>query len=113
MATCARPRFGARDARLAGRRVPATKHGTTVVLPSRSPPAVSYTHLAPIPKLKDNYTFLITEYSTDKKYGYDKDYPVNVFFKSIKNESINEERFLNALAGPNGETISYKKTETC
>lgn len=68
---------------------------------------------APIPKLKDNITFLITEYSTDKKYGYDKDYPVNVFFKSIKDETINENRFLNALAGPNGETISYRKTETC
>lgn len=68
---------------------------------------------APIPKLSADNTFVITSYSQDKKYGYDKDYPVNVFYKDTKNETINQERFLNALAGPNGEKISYRKTETC
>ena len=68
---------------------------------------------APIPKLTAQNTFIITEYSKDKKYGYDKDYPVNVFYKSVKNDSINQQRYLNALAGPNGETLSYKKIETC
>lgn len=61
---------------------------------------------------KDN-TFVITEYSKDKKYGYDKDYPVNIFYKNTKNDTINQPRFLNALAGPNGEKITYKKLENC
>jgi hypothetical protein len=61
---------------------------------------------------KDN-TFIITEFSTDKKYGYDKDYPVNLFYKNTKNDTINQQRFLNALAGPGGEQIKYKKVETC
>lgn len=63
--------------------------------------------------LKFDNTFVITEYSTDKKYGYDKDYPINVFYLSTKDENSNQERFLNALAGPNGEKISFKKLESC
>lgn len=61
---------------------------------------------------KDN-TFVVTEFSKDKKYGYNKDYPVNIFFKTTQNDSINQQRYLNALAGPNGEKISYKKIESC
>lgn len=67
---------------------------------------------APIPTLKDN-TFVITEYSKDKKYGYDPDYPVNVFYKDAKNENLNAERYLRALAGPNGEKITFTKLESC
>ncbi|MBF7091424.1 2-dehydro-3-deoxyphosphooctonate aldolase [Flavobacterium sp. ALJ2] len=61
---------------------------------------------------KDN-TFVITAYSKDKKYGYDKDYPVNIFYRTSKDEVINQQRFLNALAGPNGEKITYTKLESC
>jgi hypothetical protein len=68
---------------------------------------------APIPKLTSENTFVITEYSKDKKYGYNKDYPINVFFRSTKDETINQQRFLNALAGPKGEKIAFKKIETC
>jgi hypothetical protein len=68
---------------------------------------------APVPRLKADNTFVINVNSTDKKYGYDKDYPINVFFKDTKSETLNIERFLNALAGPKGEPITYKKTETC
>lgn len=68
---------------------------------------------APIPKLTAGNAFVISEYSKDKKYGYNADYPINVFYKSSKNDSINQQRFLNALAGPKGEKISYKRTETC
>jgi len=67
----------------------------------------------PIPKLTSNNTFVITQFSNDKKYGYDEDYPINVFYRNAKDENINQERFLNALAGPNGEKISYKKIESC
>jgi hypothetical protein len=67
---------------------------------------------APALQLKDN-AFVITEFSKDKKYGYDKDYPINIFYKNTKDENINQQRFLNALAGPNGEKLFYKKLESC
>jgi len=68
---------------------------------------------APYPKLTKENTFVITEYSKDKKYGYDKDYPINVFYGTTTNEAINPQRFLNALAGPNGEQITFTKLESC
>lgn len=68
---------------------------------------------APNLKLSPDNTFVITQYSKNEKYGYDKDYPINVFYRNTKDEVINQQRFLNALAGPKGEKISYKKVETC
>lgn len=68
---------------------------------------------APIPKLRADNTFIINTYNQDKNYGYNKDYPINVFYQNTKNETINQQRFLNALAGPKGEKISYSKIETC
>lgn len=68
---------------------------------------------APIPTLSANNTFVLTEYSKDKKYGYDPDYPINVFYKNTKDENLNAERFLNALAGPKGEKITFSKVESC
>ena len=68
---------------------------------------------APIPKLLNQNTFVITEYSKDEKYGYDKEYPINIFYGNTKNETINQQRFLNALAGPKGEKITYTKLESC
>jgi len=68
---------------------------------------------APTPILRDNDRFLLSEYSSDKKYGYDPDYPINVFYRNTKDENLNATRFLNALAGPNGEAIFYTKIETC
>lgn len=68
---------------------------------------------APVPQLNKNNTFVLTEYSKDKRYGYDKNYPINVFYKNTKDENLNAQRFLNALAGPKGEKIFYKKLESC
>ncbi|CAM3444419.1 2-dehydro-3-deoxyphosphooctonate aldolase [Flavobacterium longum] len=68
---------------------------------------------APTPQLTKQNTFVLTEYSQDKKYGYNKDYPVNVFYKDTKGEDLNAKRFLDALAGPNGEKVFYKKMESC
>ena len=68
---------------------------------------------APIPLLTVDNTFVIKEFSTDKRYGYDKDYPVNVFYYTTRNETTNQERYLNALAGPKGQKISFKKLESC
>ncbi|SHG23291.1 2-dehydro-3-deoxyphosphooctonate aldolase [Flavobacterium defluvii] len=63
--------------------------------------------------LNKNNTFIITQFSKDKKYGYDPDYPINIFFRNTQDEAANEVRFLNALAGPNGEKITYRRLETC
>ncbi|MEC5166979.1 hypothetical protein RCH18_002728 [Flavobacterium sp. PL11] len=68
---------------------------------------------APNLVLSRENTFVITEYSTDKKYGYNADYPVNIFFQNTRNETVNQERFLNALAGPKGEKINFSKLESC
>jgi hypothetical protein len=68
---------------------------------------------APVLTLSQNNTFIITEYSKDKKYGYDQDYPINIFYRNTKDDSINQQRFLNALAGPKGEKITYTKLESC
>jgi hypothetical protein len=68
---------------------------------------------APIPMITKDNSFVITEYSKDPKYGYNPDYPINIFYLHTKDETINQQRFLNALAGPKGEKISYTKLESC
>ena len=68
---------------------------------------------APIPRLENNNTFVINEYSKDKRYGYEKEYPINIFYSNTKNETINQQRYLNVLAGPKGEKITYTKLESC
>ena len=67
----------------------------------------------PIPTLSKNNSFVITQLSAEKKYGYDKDYPINVFYKSTANETINQQRFLDALTGPKGEKLTYSKIGIC
>ncbi|CAN1519003.1 hypothetical protein MCETHM1_01027 [Flavobacteriaceae bacterium] len=68
---------------------------------------------APIPVVGKNNAFIITEYSKDKRYGYEKDYPINIYFRGTKNDTINQKYFFNALAGPKGEKITYTKMENC
>lgn len=68
---------------------------------------------APIPKLTAANTFVITAFSQDSKYGFNRDYPVNVFYKNSKDENSNPSRYLNALSGPNGEKVFFKKIEVC
>lgn len=68
---------------------------------------------AEIPKVNATNTFILTISSKDKNYGYDKDYPINVFYKNVASAKENQERFLNALAGPKGEKITYTKTGIC
>jgi hypothetical protein len=68
---------------------------------------------APVPVVGKNNAFIITEYSKDKRYGYEKDYPINIYFRGTKNDTINQKYFFNALAGPKGEKITYTKMENC
>lgn len=64
------------------------------------------------PAIKNN-RFVITEYSLDKKYGYDADYPINIGFNGEKGGPKNIEYFFNALLGENKEKLTYTKIETC
>ncbi|MCW2118845.1 2-dehydro-3-deoxyphosphooctonate aldolase [Flavobacterium sp. 7A] len=68
---------------------------------------------APSPRLSTYNRFVLENYSHDKRYGYDNDFPVNVFYINTNNDTINAVRYLNALAGPKGEKISYSKVESC
>jgi hypothetical protein len=61
--------------------------------------------------LLDDNTFKIEVYSQDKKYGYTKSNPIKVGGGSEGPK--NERRFLNALAGPNGERIHYVRLGSC
>ena len=61
--------------------------------------------------LIDDYTFKVTEISTDPSYGLSPKNPVEV--GSENSGPKNERRYLNALAGPNGETLSYFRSGSC
>ena len=63
--------------------------------------------------LRDDNTFLITEMATDKTYGLSPKNPVQVGGVKDSEGPKNERRFLNALAGPNGEAISYFRSGSC
>lgn len=63
--------------------------------------------------LKNNQTFEILEISTDPTYGLSAKNPIEVGGVDKKEGPINERRFLNALAGPNGEEISYFRSGSC
>ena len=57
--------------------------------------------------------FLLTEISTDKSYGFTEKNPVRVGGVDKLEGPLNERRFLNALAGPNGEKVSYYRLGSC
>lgn len=60
-----------------------------------------------------NNQFIINEYASDGKYGYDKDYPINLGFENEKYSPKNIVYFFNALEGPKGEKITYTKIDNC
>lgn len=63
--------------------------------------------------LKDNNTFVVTEVSTDKTYGFSPENPVEVGGVVDQEGPKNERRYLNALTGPNGEPVSYYRANSC
>ena len=63
--------------------------------------------------LRDNQTFELTEISTDPTYGLSEKNPVQVGGVDKKEGPLNERRFLNALAGPKGEEVSYFRAGSC
>ncbi len=61
----------------------------------------------------DDETYLLTDRTDDKTYGYSDSNPINVGGIKDKTGPVNERRFLNALLGPNGEEIRYKRAGSC
>ena len=68
---------------------------------------------AVMPALSRDKTFILTEISRDKKYGYNEDYPVNLGFIAVQAAEINVKRYFGALSGPKGEKVSYIKVDSC
>ena len=63
-------------------------------------------------KLVNQDMFLITEFSADSTYGYTADNPIMVGGGG-KDGVQNEKRYLNALAGPLGLRVMYKRLNSC
>lgn len=63
-------------------------------------------------KLFSENVFLITQQTNDSTYGYTVDNPIMVGSQGGSGP-LNERRYLNALAGPNGEDISYYRIGSC
>jgi len=63
--------------------------------------------------LKNNTTFELTEVSSDPNYGLTEKNPVQVGGVDKEQGPLNERRYLNALAGPNGEEVSYSRAGSC
>lgn len=63
--------------------------------------------------LLDAQTFVLTEISTDPTYGLSEKNPIEVGGVDKSEGPLNERRFLNALAGPNSEKISYYRKGSC
>lgn len=61
------------------------------------------------PQLLNDDTFKLIGVSEDATYGYSEKNPIKVGGISPQNER----RFLNALAGPNGEPIRYERNGSC
>ena len=62
-------------------------------------------------RLVNDQVFHIGEYSTDKTYGYTEENPIMV--GGGMEGPKNQVRFLNALAGPQGEQVSYRRLGSC
>ncbi|HET8885822.1 MAG TPA: 2-dehydro-3-deoxyphosphooctonate aldolase [Salinimicrobium sp.] len=63
--------------------------------------------------LKNGQIFEITSISSDPTYGLSEKNPVQVGGVDKQEGPQNERRFLNALAGPNGEQVSYYRAGSC
>lgn len=61
----------------------------------------------------DHFTFDVKEISEDATYGFSAKNPIKVGGVSNDSGPLNEVRFLNTLAGPNGEAIEYYRAGSC
>ena len=63
----------------------------------------------PRPVLKDENTFRLVGVSKDTTYGFTPENPVLVGGIQIRQGPWNSRRYLNALAGPKGEAVTYER----
>ncbi|QNA42927.1 2-dehydro-3-deoxyphosphooctonate aldolase [Lacibacter sediminis] len=61
----------------------------------------------------DQQTFALTTITSDESYGYSQNTAIKVGGVKESSGPFNERRFLNALLGPNGETITYMRRGSC
>ncbi len=57
--------------------------------------------------------YVITSVSKDDSYGYSKENPINVGGMKDMTGALNQRRYLNGLAGPNGENVTYFRAGSC
>ena len=60
-----------------------------------------------------NDSYVISEYSEDSKYGFDKDYPINIGFNRENDAPKNINYFFNALTSQNNDQFTFEKIDTC
>jgi hypothetical protein len=60
-----------------------------------------------------DFPFLIEKYASDSTYGYTEMNPIMVGGVNDGKGPENERRFLNSIAGPNGELIEYQRLGSC
>ncbi len=56
---------------------------------------------------------MLTGVATDASYGLTPENPVEVGGASNSEGPVNERKYLNMLAGPNGEKVSYYRLRSC
>lgn len=79
---------------------------------SKSSSGAGDTRTVPV-EFIDDYTFLLSEITYDVSYGYTETNPINVGGIHDGDAVLNEQRFLNALLGPNGEDVTYSRAGSC
>ncbi|RZJ62903.1 MAG: 2-dehydro-3-deoxyphosphooctonate aldolase, partial [Flavobacterium sp.] len=65
------------------------------------------------PALTKDKTYIITEISTDKNYGYNEDYPINLGFLPVMSSETSLNRYFGSLTGPQGQKITFVKVDSC
>jgi len=63
-------------------------------------------------ELANEQTYVVRETTSDNTYGYEQKNAIKVGGRNGSGP-LNERRFLNALAGPNGESITYRRRGSC
>ncbi|AGC75770.1 hypothetical protein LX97_00452 [Nonlabens dokdonensis] len=63
--------------------------------------------------LVNKYAFLVEKYADDSSYGFEPENAIKVGGAAESEGPTNERRFLNALAGPQGEELEYYRIGSC
>ena len=58
-------------------------------------------------------SFLLNKFADDASYGYETFNPINVGDGDLVKGPLNQRLYLNALRGPNGEEIKYRRRGSC